>query len=83
MKRTIATAIAGAAYLLSSMVHAETLYRGKGASGASAAWHVYQTTADRIIVAQRLTCSYGPWLSETLPTGATVLTRHKVCTNGR
>lgn len=69
MKRTIATAIAAAAYLLSTMVHAETLHQGK----------VYRTTADRIIVEQRLPCTYGRWESRTLPSGATVLTRHKVC----
>lgn len=69
MKQVITTAIAGAAFLLAGMVHGETLYRGK----------VYQTTADRLIVERKLTCSYGPWSIETTADGVTVLSRKKVC----
>jgi len=69
MKSTIATAVAGLAFLLCGMVNAETLHHGK----------VYQTTADRIIIERRLVCSYGQWQSSTLASGATVLTRSKVC----
>ncbi len=69
MRASIGAVIATAALLLASMAHAEVLYRGK----------VVRWTADRIIDEQHLPCVYGPWQSETLPNGSTVLTRSKVC----
>ena len=55
--------------LLASGAGAETLHRGK----------VYQITADRIIIRERMQCTYGPWEQETLPTGATVIRCAKTC----
>lgn len=69
MRRTLATVIATGAILLSGLAHAEVYYQGR----------VYQTTADRIIADQRLTCTYGPWSFTTTSDGVTVLTRAKVC----
>lgn len=69
MRRTLATVIATGAILLSGLAHAEVYHQGR----------VYQTTADRIIVDQRLKCTYGPWSFEQAPNGATILTRAKVC----
>jgi len=65
MRASIIMAVA----LLSTTASAEVLYRGK----------VVRWTADRIIDEQHMPCVYGPWQSETLPNGSTVLTRSKVC----
>lgn len=65
MKSRIIIAIA----LLATTASAEVIHRGK----------VVQTTADRIIRAERMPCSYGPWHFQALPGGATALVRAKRC----
>ena len=55
--------------LLASNASAETLYRGK----------VYKITADRIIIRERMACTYEPWRFQTLDNGTTALIRAKTC----
>lgn len=69
IRHTIATGIAGTAFLLAATLRAETLHAG----------HVYKTTADAIIAERHLVCAYGPWVQETIRGGATVISRVKVC----
>lgn len=69
MRQSISAAIAATAFLLAGLAHSEVYHQGK----------VVRWTADTYAARERMACTYGPWRSETLDNGVTLLTRTKRC----